>query len=121
MVAYAVGYAGGVNIGCRVEQKLAIGFRTIRVNLLHYDEDLIQHLRDANFGVTTFKGEGKNHETRYEIEVVVKRSREKELMHILEEEAPKAFVTAYEPVSFKGGYLINKMKEPLKPKLPSQK
>lgn len=111
MVAYAVGYAGGVNLGCRLEEKLAIGFRTVKVNLLDLDDKLLQTIRNNNFGVTIYKGEGLNHQTRYQLEIVVKRSREHELLDLLAVEAPKAFITAYEPVSFKGGYLIEKLKK----------
>ncbi|MGQ0518225.1 DUF2179 domain-containing protein, partial [Bacillus sp. D-CC] len=40
-----------------------------------------------------------------------KRSREKELLEIINEIAPKAFMSSYEIRSFKGGYLTKAMKK----------
>ena len=32
-------------------------------------------------------------------------------MNVLNEEAPKAFVVSYEPIGFKGGYIVKAMKK----------
>ena len=117
MIAYAVGYAGGIILGGLVEKKLAIGFRTVNVSLLDKDIELIDMLRYEGFGVTVFEGEGRDGNKRYRLDIVVKRSREKELMNLLNVEAPKAFVVAYEPTGFKGGYLVKSMKKAAKHKL----
>ncbi len=110
MVAYAVGFSGGIILGGLIEKKLAIGYRTVNVSLLDKDCELIQKLRVEGFGVTVFEGEGRDGNKRYRLDIVVKRSREKELMNLLNEEAPKAFVVAYEPTGFKGGYIVKGMK-----------
>jgi uncharacterized protein YebE (UPF0316 family) len=110
MVAYAVGYSGGIILGGLVENKLAIGYRTVNVSLLEKHDDLIDTLRNQGFGVTLFEGVGREEKKRYRLDIVVKRSREKELMNLLNEEVPKAFVVSYEPTGFKGGYLIKSMK-----------
>lgn len=110
MFAYAIGYAGGVYLGCTLENKLAVGYRSFNVNLLERDNELIQNLRKEGFGVTIFEVEGLNGNKRIRLEIISKRSRESELMAFLEREAPKAFVVAFEPTSFKGGYLIRGMK-----------
>jgi uncharacterized protein YebE (UPF0316 family) len=117
MVAYAVGYSGGIILGGLVEKKLAIGFRTVNVSLLDKDIELIETLRYEGFGVTVFEGEGRDGNKRYRLDIVVKRSREKELMNLLNDKAPKAFVVAYEPTGFKGGYLVKSMKKASKQKL----
>jgi uncharacterized protein YebE (UPF0316 family) len=111
MVAYAIGYAGGVIVGGAVEKKLAIGYRTYNVSLLDKNVELSEMLRSQGFGVTIFEGEGRDGNKRYRFDIVVKRNREKELMRILDEEVPKAFVVAYEPTNFKGGYLVKSMKK----------
>jgi len=111
MIAYAVGYSGGIILGGLLERRLAIGYRTVNVSLLDHDSELINRLRDEGFGVTIFEGEGREGNKRYRLDIVVKRNREKELMNILNEDAPKAFVVAYEPTSFKGGYLVKGMKK----------
>jgi uncharacterized protein YebE (UPF0316 family) len=114
MIAYAVGYAGGVLLGGKLEEKLAIGYRTVNVSLLNKNEELIHQLRAEGFGVTMFEGEGRDEEKRYQLEILVKRNREKELMEILDQEEPRAFVIAYEPTSFKGGYLVKSMRKATK-------
>lgn len=111
MAAYAVGYSGGIILGGFIEKKLAIGYRTVNVSLLDKDPPLIDRLRTEGFGVTVFEGEGRDGNRRYRLDIVVKRSREKELMDLLNEDAPKAFVVAYEPTSFKGGYIVKGMKK----------
>ncbi|WP_428911221.1 DUF5698 domain-containing protein [Niallia sp. Krafla_26] len=114
MIAYAVGYAGGVVVGGFVERKLAIGYRTYNVSLLEKDSELAEILRAEGFGVTLFEGEGRDGNKRYRFDIVVKRNRENELMEILDKKAPKAFIVAYEPTNFKGGYLVKSMKKATK-------
>ena len=111
MFAYAIGYSGGIILGGYIEKKLAIGYRTVIVSLLDRDYALIDELRKEGFGVTVFEGEGRDGNKRYRLDIVVKRSREKELMNLLNEEVPKAFVVSYEPTSFKGGYIVKSMKK----------
>lgn len=111
MIAYAIGYSGGIILGGYIEKKLAIGYRTVNVSLLDKNPELIEKLRMEGFGVTIFEGEGREGEKRYRLDIVVKRSREKELMTLLNEDAPKAFVVSYEPTGFKGGYIVKSMKK----------
>lgn len=111
MIAYAVGYSGGIILGGYIERKLAIGYRTVNVSLLEKDDELISKLRTEGFGVTLFIGEGRDGNKRYRLDIVVKRNREQELMNLLNEKAPKAFIVSYEPTSFKGGYIVKGMKK----------
>ncbi len=110
MIAYALGNACGTIIGGRLEEKLAIGYRIVMVSLMEKNNDLIEMLRDEGFGVTVFVGEGRNGAKRYRLDILVKRNRVQELLDILERKVPKAFVVAYEPTNFKGGYLVKSMK-----------
>lgn len=116
MIAYAIGFSGGIYLGSLVEKKLAIGYRAINVSLLERNDELVEHLRNDGFGVTLFEGEGRQNEKRYRLDIIAKRSREKELMNLLQQEAPKAFVVVYEPTNFKGGYLVKNMKKRMKEK-----
>jgi uncharacterized protein YebE (UPF0316 family) len=111
MFAYAIGYSSGIILGGYIEQKLAIGYRTVNVSLMDKDHELITEFRKEGFGVTVFEGEGRDGNKRYRLDIVVKRSREKELMNLLNEKAPRAFVVAYEPTNFKGGYIVKGMKK----------
>ncbi|MBU7592286.1 DUF2179 domain-containing protein [Metabacillus halosaccharovorans] len=110
IIAYVVGFSVGLLLGGALERKLAIGFITYQANILNKNMDLVNALRTAGFGVTVFEGEGIN-TARFRLDIVAKRSREKELLQIIDQFEPKAFLLSYELRSFKGGYLTKSMKK----------
>lgn len=109
--SYILGYAIGVYIGGRIEEKLAIGYRSIHVNLTNYNESLINKLRELRFGVTTYEGEGINKEKRYKLEIVSHRSRENEVISLIQSFEKNAFIVSYEPTQFRGGYITKQLKK----------
>ena len=113
MVVYAVGFGVGLFIGTRIENKLAIGYTSLVVNLMEMNEALIVLLREKGFGVTVFEGMGRDSK-RYQLEILTKRNRENEVMDLIEEHEPKAFIISYEPRRFKGGFLVKSMKKYMK-------
>lgn len=110
MVVYALGFSLGLIAGIAIENKLAIGYRSIQVNIKSENEKLINFLRVQGFGVTMFKGDGKEG-TRTMLDILAKRSREKELFEIVESYEPTAFIISYEPTKFKGGFIEQLMKK----------
>ena len=110
IVAYVIGFSVGLLLGGYIERKLAIGYITYNVSLLDKCNDLVEALRSSGFGVTVFEGEGINDTTRFRLDIVAKRSREKEFLEIVNTIASKAFMASYEIRSFKGGYLTKVMK-----------
>lgn len=119
MFVYAAGFGVGIFVGGAVERKLAIGYTTLLVNLMEKNEDLIWYLRNKGFGVTVFEGEGRDSK-RYRLDILTKRNRERELLEIIEEYEPKAFIVSYEPRRFKGGFLVNSMKNQAKIEKPDK-
>lgn len=109
MVVYALGFGIGILIGTAIERKLAIGYTTIQVNVESKDPDVLHKLRDSGFGVTVYEGEGRDTK-RFKLEILTKRSRQGELMEMIEKHVPNAFVIAYEPTQFRGGFLVKNMK-----------
>ena len=108
--AYILGYGIGIYIGGKVEEKLAIGYRSIHVNLREYNQELVNKLRELKFGVTTYEGEGINKEKRYKLEIVSHRSRENEVTSLIHSLEKNAFIVSYEPTQFKGGYITKQFK-----------
>ena len=108
--AYILGYGIGIYIGGKVEEKLAIGYRSIHVNLREYNQELVNNLRELKFGVTTYEGEGINKEKRYKLEIVSHRSRENEVISLIHSLEKNAFIVSYEPTQFKGGYITKQFK-----------
>lgn len=110
MVVYAVGFGVGILLGGAIENKLAIGYNNLIVNLLDKNIELIGELRNKGFGVTVYSGEGRDSK-RYRLDILTKRNREEELLAIIEEYEPKAFIVSYEVRRFKGGFLVKSMKK----------
>ncbi|HSR03815.1 MAG TPA: DUF2179 domain-containing protein [Proteiniclasticum sp.] len=110
MIVYALVFSLGLIVGIHVENKIAIGYTSLLVNIKELNETLIKALRDGGFGVTVFKGEGKD-SPRYRLDILTKRTRENELLAYIEKFEPQAFVLAYEPTRFKGGFMEMSMKK----------
>jgi len=110
MIVYAGGFGVGILVGGYVENKLAIGYSNFEVNLMNKNTDLIARLRNDGFGVTVYEGEGRDSK-RFRLDILTKRSREKELMDLIDEYEPQSFVISYEPRRFRGGFLVNNMKK----------
>jgi len=113
IAAYVLGFSAGLLLGGYIERKLAFGYVTYNVSLLERSDKLVETLREAGFGVTVFVGEGIN-SNRIRLDVVAKRSREKEFLKIINEIAPKAFLVSFEIRSFQGGYMTTRMKKKAK-------
>ena len=113
MVVYAVGFALGLFVGVYVEQKMAIGYVTVSVNINHPNQALVDELRSLGYGVTVYQGQGRDGE-RFRMEILTKRRREKELYKRIDKHEPQAFLISYEPKTFKGGYLREMMKRRVK-------
>lgn len=109
MFVYALGFAIGLIVGIQIENKIAIGYTSILVNIRDLNQPLVDKLREAGYGVTIFHGEGKD-SVRYRLDILTKRTRENELMKLIEQYEPYAFILAYEPTRFKGGYMEIMMK-----------
>lgn len=109
MIIYAVGFGIGIFAGTAIEKKLAIGYVYTTVNTKLKNEEMVNFLRLEGFAVTTYVGEGRD-SNRYKYEILTKRNREAELFHLIEKFEPNAFIISYEPKSFKGGFLLNRIR-----------
>jgi uncharacterized protein YebE (UPF0316 family) len=109
MIVYALGFGLGIIIGSMIEERLAIGYTTIQVVLGNKNKDLVDQLRIDGYGVTVYEGEGKD-ATRYKLEVLTKRNQEEGLYEMIQDYEPNAFIIAYEPKAFMGGFLLKDMK-----------
>lgn len=120
MLVYAFGFGLGILIGGAIENKLAIGYNNFSVNLMEKNTDLISYLRNEGFGVTVYEGEGRDGK-RYRLDILTHRNREEELLDLIDEYEPKAFIVSYEPRRFKGGFLVNSMKKAKNMAVPPKK
>ncbi len=109
MAAYALGFGVGLYIGAIIEEKLAIGYVSIEVNIPQKNQSLIDRLRELGFSVSSSSVEGMNSH-RCQLDCTARRDREKEFIAIVSNYEPAAFIVSFEPRSFKGGYITKAMK-----------
>ncbi|ADC50980.1 MULTISPECIES: DUF2179 domain-containing protein [Alkalihalophilus] len=110
MASYALGFGVGLYIGAIIEQKLAIGYVTIEVNIMQRNEELTNRLREVGFSVSTAEVEGMN-SSRFRLDCTARRDREREFIEIVNAYEPSAFIVSFEPRNFKGGYITKAMKK----------
>jgi uncharacterized protein YebE (UPF0316 family) len=104
MFAYAAGFAAGNFSGITIERWIGSG--TILVRIIAKNSVLLVGLRDQGFGVTVTRGEGLQGEVAM-LFVVAPRRRERELMRLIEQLDPTAFVTLDAVHHALGGYLTS--------------
>lgn len=86
-IAYALGRTVGVLIGNKVEKLLALGILEVDLFLNNKDKmiEIAEKLREAGYTVNNFLAQGNNGDTRYKVEVVIKRKEFKIFENILDE------------------------------------
>lgn len=92
LLAYAGGFATGTLVGVGIEQRLALGYRIIRVINSKAGLDVSGHLREAGYRVTRIDGFG----MRGPVEIaflVVRRRVLADAIGLIERFAPEAFVS----------------------------
>jgi uncharacterized protein YebE (UPF0316 family) len=94
-VAFAAGFAGGVFLGNIIERRIAMGNAFVRVVAPVEAEPVAPHLRAAGFPMTVVNAEGKDGEVRLNFSVIPRR-RVKEMLALVHEVNPGAFVTVEE-------------------------
>lgn len=107
VAGYALGFAAGVVIGMTIEDRVALGFRMVRI--VNPDgkgaETLVsERLRDAGFRVTQVEGKGRAGPVEVAF-TVVKRKSVAQVRRIVEQHAPRSFVTVESVSPTAGGSL----------------
>lgn len=107
--AFAAGFATGNFVGIYLENKLSIGLLSVRVVTTEDGSDLINYLREHNFGVTSVSATGVSGRVRLIISVI-KRKDLDEYVQIVKEFNPKAFMSIEDVRSVKEGYFVSEPK-----------
>jgi uncharacterized protein YebE (UPF0316 family) len=88
--SYALGFAAGTFAGLWVEERMAIGSRIIRVITRQDATELIEALREADYGVTTIDAEGVEGRVHM-LFSVLKRQDLDRFIQTVDKYAPRAF------------------------------
>ena len=104
ILAYAGGYAAGTMVGITIERAVAYGLATVRVISRHGGVEIAEALRERGYGVTELAGFGREGSVEI-LNCVVQRAHLDEVMAIIDQFDPDAFVTVEEPKILRGGSL----------------
>ncbi len=102
-IGYGAGFAAGNYIGILLVEKMSIGTVVIRIIPRLDTTELIAHLRQANYGVTTMDAEGKTGPVKILFSIVKKKDL-KDALEIINTYNPNAFYTIEEVQKVNEGY-----------------
>src|SRR5690606_14388703 len=104
VLGYATGYATGTAVGLWIEEKLALGFATIRVITRAEGQALADSLRLLGFGVTEFAARGREGPVEVIYLVVPRRETDRVLREVSQRDAT-AFITVEQPREIRWGWV----------------
>jgi uncharacterized protein YebE (UPF0316 family) len=102
-LAYGLGFAVGNYIGIRLDERLSLGTVLVRVVPKFDTTDLTGHLRRVGFGASLVDIEGMSGKLKM-IFTIAKRKDLPDLMAIIQEHNPHAFVTVEDVKTAKEGF-----------------
>lgn len=105
IIAYALGFAVGIIVGMKIEDKLALGYITVNVITGDFTQNLPEQLRQRGYGVTHWITYGRGGE-RLMMEILTPRKWEKYLYQRVNDLDPSAFLISHEPKAFHGGFWV---------------
>lgn len=109
IIAYAVGFAIGIIVGSKIEERLALGYITVNVISTNPELPFTKTLREKGFGVTSWHSYGMDGD-RLSIQVLAPRKQEVYLYKLITEIDPKAFIISYEPKQIQGGFWVKQVR-----------
>lgn len=104
-VVYSLGFASGVYVGSKIENRLAMGKVLIQA-ITNADIGIViaQSLRSQGFGVTSVKAQGKDSEKTV-LMIYAKRKGKDEIINKIKEIDPRAMVVSNDIATLQGGYI----------------
>lgn len=109
LLVYAVGYGLGILIGAWIEEKIALGYVTVKVICDQANGQIVSALREKGYGVTSWLGSGRDGD-RLVMEILAKRKNQKKLYDTILQLDAKAFIITVEPKQFHGGFWTRSIK-----------
>jgi uncharacterized protein YebE (UPF0316 family) len=104
LMSYCLGFSAGTLLGMWLEQRLALGFATIRAITATRGHLVAQAIHEAGFGATEDRARGKDGFVVI-VTTVVRRREIDAVCAIIRETAPNAFVTIEETRRVERGYM----------------
>jgi len=106
-IIYAAGFATGNYVGMLLEEKIAIGYQTIRIITSKEVSALPISLIEEGFGITILDGKGRQGGVSVLYTIVAKRD-VKRVLEIVNTLEPNAFITIEDVKSLHSGFISRK-------------
>ncbi|ATW26258.1 DUF2179 domain-containing protein [Candidatus Formimonas warabiya] len=110
LAVYCVGYALGILVGSKIEEKMALGHVVVQIIAQREDIHIADTLRQSGYGVTTWYAEGRD-TSRLVMEVLTKRKYESRLFKLVETLNSNILIISQEPRNFRGGFRVSSTKD----------
>jgi uncharacterized protein YebE (UPF0316 family) len=104
LLGYCLGFAVGTMVGMLLEERLAIGFATVRIVSRFKGQQLAEAIRDEGYGATIEWGQGQGGAVGM-VMATVRRREVNRVMALVDEIDAGAFVTVEETRSIRRGYM----------------
>jgi uncharacterized protein YebE (UPF0316 family) len=104
LLSYCLGFSAGVLLGMWIEQRIAVGFATIRVISSENGHQITQAIHEAGYGATEDWARGRDGLVGI-ITTVVRRREVEAVCAIVREITPGAFITIEETRRVERGYM----------------
>ncbi|MCW5875043.1 MAG: DUF2179 domain-containing protein [Anaerolineales bacterium] len=103
IIGYSAGFATGTTVGMWVEDRLAIGFINLRIVSPKRGTAMVQHLREAGYGVTEIPARGKDGMVSL-LNLSVRRKEVDQVQALVESVDSTAFITSEETRPLRRGF-----------------
>ncbi|MFO8029371.1 MAG: DUF2179 domain-containing protein [Cyclonatronaceae bacterium] len=105
--AYAAGFSAGNYIGIYLEGKIAMGLLCVRTITTEDATELIEYLKENDFGVTSISASGVSGQVRL-ILSIIKRKDLSRMIQIVKDKTPRAFISIEDVRSVDEGFFPQK-------------
>lgn len=101
LFGYAAGFAVGNLLGITLEEKMALGYVQLNIISRNAAKNIVEALRDSQFGVTLLPAEGYSGKLSVMI-VIVRRRDVRRVMKMVDSLDPNAFITQQHSRPYRG-------------------
>ncbi len=109
LIVYSLSYGLGIVLGSYIENKMALGYTQVQVITRSISDDMPRLLREQGYGVTSWLAEGREGK-RQVLNILAKRKCTNAIEKAVKQLDPEAFLIAFEPTRFSGGFLAKQVK-----------
>jgi len=104
ILAYCLGFSVGTILGMWIEERLALGYSTVRIISVDHAPAIAEAIRQAGYGATEGLAHGASGMVGT-VKTVVRRKEVNQVCKLAHELDPKAFITVEETQSVRQGFL----------------